>query len=97
MSTSDMSCRHCNSEKFNTQFISLPNRGFHIKASCEACGRFIKFISHDLPRFHFGSYRGLSVVEVASKDPGYLKWCLSKNIIRNARLRDAVEFEVVTG
>ncbi len=96
MSTSDMSCHHCNSEKFNTQYISLPNRGFHIKATCASCGRFIKFISHDLPRFHFGKYSGQTVVEVTSKDPGYLRWCLSNDIIRNTRLKDAVEWEVVT-
>jgi len=95
MSVLNLSCPRCHSEKINTQQIALPN-GHHIKATCAACGRFIKFLAQDTPRFHFGKYKGLTVSEIAAKDLSYLKWALSKDIIRNTRLRDAIEYEVLT-
>jgi len=96
MTPLDISCSHCNSSEIRTQRIPLANGGCHIKATCAACGKFIKFISHESPRFHFGKHRGETVGEVAGNDPSYLQWCLSKDIIRNARLKDAVEEAVVT-
>ncbi len=93
----DISCSHCNSSEIRTQRVPLPNGGFHVKATCAPCGRFIKFLPHDSPRFYFGRYRGLTVVEIAANDPSYLKWCLRKNILREGRLKDAVEYEVFTG
>ena len=86
----------CKSKKIRTQRISLPNGGHHIKATCAACDRFIKFLPHDSPAFHFGRYKGFTVTEIAIKDLSYLKWCLSANVIRNSRVRDAVEYEVLT-
>ena len=96
MITAETSCSHCHSEKFSTQRIALPNGGHHVKATCAACGRFLKFLPHDSPQFYFGRYKGLTVVEVAANNPGYLKWCFSKDIIKNGRLKDAVEYEVLT-
>ncbi len=92
----DVFCPDCKSEKIRTERISLPNGGYHIKASCASCDRFIKFIPHDGAKFYFGKHKGFTVTEVSIKDPSYLRWCLSKNIIRNSRLRDAVEYEVLT-
>ena len=96
MSAFDVSCSRCNSSEIRTQRVPLPNGGHHIKPSCASCDRFLKFIPHDGPKFPFGKHKGLTVVEVAANDPSYLEWCLSKNIIKNSRLRDAVEWEVVT-
>ena len=96
MSLLDTPCPACKSKEIRTKRISLPNGGHHLKASCGVCGRFIKFLPHDALRFHFGKHRGETVIGVAANDPSYLEWCLSKNIIRNARLRDAVEYEVLT-
>ena len=45
---------------------------------------------------HNRKYIGLTVVEVAVNDPSYLQWCLSKDIIKNERLKDAIEYEVLT-
>jgi len=89
-------CHHCNSEKFRTERIPLARGGYHLKATCGSCGRFIKFIPHHGPEFYFGKHRGETVIEVAANDPSYLRWCLSKDIIKNGRLKDAVEFEVFT-
>ncbi|MCZ6626285.1 MAG: hypothetical protein O7B35_18950 [Deltaproteobacteria bacterium] len=72
MSSTIVSCPHCNSEKIRTQRIPLANGGHHIKASCAACGKFIKFIPHEGLRFHFGKHRGKTVIEVAANDPSYL-------------------------
>jgi len=90
MSNTDVFCSYCKSEEIRTERISLANGGHHIKASCTPCGRFIKFLPHDLPRFYFGKHKGKNVTEVASNDPSYLDWCLSENVIRNGRLKDAV-------
>jgi len=87
----DAPCPTCKSKRVRTERISLPNGGHHIKALCGRCGRFLKFISHDSPKFYFGRYKGETVVEVMAKDPSYLKWCLAKKILRTAHLRDAVK------
>jgi len=92
MSTMDarISCHSCHTTEISKKYIPLTNGGYHIKAACASCGRFLKFLAHDSPRLPFGRHRGETVVEVAQKDPGYLKWCLSENIIRNARLKMAM-------
>ena len=95
MSSPDVSCPDCKNEEIRTERISLANGGHHIKASCASCGRFIKFLPHDFPRFYFGKHRIKTVIEVAAKDPSYLKWCLSENFLREGRLKDAVEEAVV--
>jgi len=91
MSSTDISCPHCNSSEIRTQRIPLANSGFHLKAICAACGKFIKFIPHDSPKFYFGRYRGETVIEVIAKDPSYLRWFLAKKILRTAHLRDSVK------
>ena len=87
----DTPCPICKSKKVRTERISLPNGGHHIKALCGHCGRFLKFVSHDSARFYFGRYRGETVIEIMAKDPGYLRWCLKKKILRTAHLRDTVK------
>jgi len=92
MSTMDarISCHSCHATEISKKNIPLANGGYHIKATCTSCGRFLKFLAHDSPRLHFGKHRGETVVAVAQKDPEYLKWCLAENIIRNARLKMAI-------
>ena len=96
MNKTDVFCPDCKSEEIRTEHIPLANGGYHIKASCAPCGRFIKFLPHESSRFYFGKHRGKTVIEVAANDPSYLEWCLSKDIIRNARLKGAIEEAVVT-
>jgi len=90
-----ISCPNCNATEINRQHIPLPRGAYHIKAKCAACGRFIKFLPHEPIAFHFGRYRGKTVAEVASKDRGYLKWCLSENVVKG-RLKDAIKGAVTT-
>jgi len=84
-------CPKCHTTEISKKNIPLANGGHHIKATCASCGRFLKFLAHDSPRFYFGRHRGETVAEVASKDPNYLKWCLSENVIKNTRLKNALE------
>ena len=91
-----ISCPYCATTEIKRQHIPLANGSYHIKANCAGFGRFIKFLAHEPPRFYFGKHRGETVTEVAAKDPSYLKWCLAENIVRNARLKKAVESKVVT-
>ena len=91
----DVFCPNCKSEKIRTERIPLANGGHHIKASCASCGRFIKFLPHDSPRFYFGKHCGKTVIEVAANEPSYLEWCLSENFLKNGRLKNAVEEAVV--
>jgi len=86
-----VSCPNCHSTEINRQHIPLPNGDYHIKANCASCGRFIKFLPHEPPRFYFGKHRGETVAEVASKDPSYLQWFLSNSIVKNRRLRAAIK------
>lgn len=94
--SADIHCPRCNTGKFKTERIPLGGGRYHLKAVCAVCGRFINFLPHQKTKFPFGKHRGLSVIEVAAKDPGYLQWCLSNDILRECRLKDAVEYEVLT-
>ncbi len=96
MTPLDISCSHCNSSEIRTERIPLPNGGCHIKATCVACGRFIKFLPHDSLRLHFGKHKGKTVAEISVCDRAYLQWCLSKNVLKDKRLRDAVKEAVKT-
>ncbi|MCK5615488.1 hypothetical protein KAR91_77205 [Candidatus Pacearchaeota archaeon] len=41
---------------------------------------------------HFGKHEGKTVEEVAEKDPHYLKWCISKDVIGvDVEVSDALE------
>lgn len=91
MSSTTVFCPDCESDEIRTERIPLANGGHHIKASCISCGRFIKFLPHEEPRFYFGKHAGETVIEVVAKNPSYLKWCLSKNILKNGRLKDSIE------
>jgi len=88
---SRISCHSCHATEISKKYIPLSNAGHHIKATCAACGRFLKFLAHDSPRFYFGRHREETVTEIASKDLSYLQWCLMENVVKNARLKSAVE------
>ncbi len=97
MSNADtrISCPYCATTEINRQHIPLANGSYHIKANCAVCGRFIKFLAHKPLCFHFGKHHGETVAEVAAKDPGYLYWCLSENVVKG-RLKDAIKGAVVS-
>lgn len=55
--------------------------GQHIKAVCNGCGRYIKFISQGKPSvLHFGKYKGREIASMRSPtEVEYLKWMM-KNV-----------------
>lgn len=85
-------CKRCGSvyKKPTIEKIPLVDGGFHDKASCPACGGFIKFLPHTEPALYFGKYKGQTISEIARKDVGYLKWLLAQGV-RNVRLKSAIE------
>jgi len=76
--------------------MPLARGGYHLRASCTLCSRFIKFIPHQGTILPFGKYKGFAIVEISIKDPSYLKWLLSKDFLYEGRLKVAVEYEVLT-
>ncbi len=92
----DIHCHHCNRDKIRLERMPIARGGYHLRASCALCGRFIKFVPHQGTVLPFGKHKGLTVIEISIMDPTYLKWLVSKDILREGRLKDAVEFEVVT-
>ncbi|MBT9175596.1 MAG: hypothetical protein DDT22_01276 [candidate division WS2 bacterium] len=90
-------CRHCGlCQNLLTAKISkhyIPNGGYHIKALCSNCGRFIKNIPYSIPQvLHFGKYKGKPIAVVAKENPAYLRWLCGRNI-KNS-LRKSIELEL---
>lgn len=69
----DVVCVRCSTiNEYHTE-VSGP----HVKAICDNCGRYIKFLSQEKPkRFYFGKYKGDLIAECSDKN--YLKWLLQK-------------------
>jgi len=91
-----LECHECGPGEIKTDEIPLARGGYHLRASCAKCGRYLKFLAHTPPQFFFGRHKGESVASVAKDDPSYLAWCLSNGVIRNNRLRLAVKEAVET-
>ena len=51
--------------------------GFHLKAFC-SCGKFLKFLRHDAPKFYFGKYRFCLMEDIIQKDIDYVVWVLTE-------------------
>ncbi len=48
--------------------------GYHLRATCPLCKNLIKFLPQGKPAaFYFGKYKGELIVDVAVKDPEYLR------------------------
>jgi uncharacterized protein (DUF3820 family) len=60
--------------------IPIATGGFHLKISCPDCLQYIKFVSHESPKMHFGKYRGLELSEIACRDRDYLEWLITQEI-----------------
>lgn len=74
-------CRKCGLiSKPKIEKVSLPSGGFHQKAVCIGCNKFLKFLPHGVPTLYFGKYKGSTIAEVAKTDPNYLKWLSDKDV-----------------
>lgn len=84
-------CHHCNGSEIISERVNLPQGGFHLKLTCGTCKKFIKFKPHSEPTFFFGKHKGATVDEIKKEHPDYLKWLAKNGIVKNARLRRAIE------
>ncbi len=67
--------------------------GPHLKAICNNCGRYIKFVSQEKepPKFYFGKHVGKYVHEI--EDMQYLKWAVN-NLTLKQPMRDAIQKQI---
>lgn len=79
-------CQRCQT----TNQFHVEKSGPHLKAICDNCGMYIKFISQEKepPKFYFGKYVGKFVHEI--EDMQYLKWAVS-NMTLTQPMRDAIQ------
>ena len=56
-------------------------KSVHLGLYCAGCGKWIKWIPQEKndpeKKMPFGKYKGISLVEILRKDPGYIKWLAS--------------------
>jgi hypothetical protein len=78
-------CQHCGS----TDYITTET-GPHLKASCKACGKYIKFLPQhkSKPILYFGKYKGREIPSMTLEEEiQYLKWMLKTCDLKvNARV-----------
>jgi len=74
-----------------TSEVPLPSGGFHLRASCPDCGRFICFIPHSpVSHFYFGKHKSRLIRDVVAEDRAYCEWLLRQEWVR-PRLRATLE------
>ena len=64
--------------------------GPHLKAMCNNCNQYIKFLSQEKepPKFYFGKYVGQYVHEI--EDMQYLRWAVN-NMTLKQPMKDAIQ------
>jgi hypothetical protein len=84
-------CLRCNT---TNEFYVVPS-GTHLKAMCNHCNRYIKFIPQEKepPKFYFGKYVGKFVHEI--EDLNYLKWALG-NLTLKQPMKDAIQKQITS-
>ena len=67
----DITCQHCGSKDYY-----LVESGIHIKANCQVCKKYIKFIPQGKPpTLYFGKYKGREISSMKSEEEiRYLQW-----------------------
>ena len=89
----NITCKKCQT----TNDFHVVTTGPHIKAICNNCNQYIKFIPQEKehPRLYFGKYNGKFIHQI--EDLQYLKWALStiklKPEIKNAIQKQITSFE----
>lgn len=82
-------CQRCQTAN---EFYVVPS-GPHLKALCNHCNGYIKFVSQDKepPKFYFGKYVGKYIHEI--EDMQYLKWAVT-NMKLKQPMRDAIQKQI---
>lgn len=80
-----ITCRQCGSiDDFTTE-----RKSNNLVATCNSCGKFIKNIPTDKPKFYVGKYKDKLIEEV--DDISYLQWAYDNMSSLNGRSKIAVK------
>lgn len=83
-------CRGCGWQG-SAESARLHQTGPHLRADCNGCGQFIKFVAVGAAVLHFGKHRGRPVSDIAKLDPQYLRWLMGPSGPRlSTSLRTAI-------
>ncbi len=84
-------CQRC----LTSNQFHVVKSGPHVKAICDNCNQYIKFIPQEKepPKFYFGKYVGKYVHEI--EDIGYLKWAVG-NLTLKQPMRDAIQKQITS-
>lgn len=82
----EVTCQKCQT----TNEFYVEESGPHLKALCNHCHSYIKFVSRDNKVvFHFGKYKDKEVSEI--EDIQYLKWVLGNIDKLSSKMKDAIQ------
>lgn len=80
-----ITCTHCGSiDDFTTE-----QKSNNLVATCNCCGKFIKNIPTDKPKFYVGKYKNKNIEDV--DDISYLQWAYDNMSSLNGRSKEAVK------
>lgn len=85
----DVTCNRCGSNDYRTE-----KSGSHIKATCNPCDRFIKFLPQNNPvlTMPFGKYKDREIASLTAEDEvEYLTWSVA-----NMKLSGSVKNSIQT-
>mgnify|MGYP007126022249 FL=1 len=79
-------CQRC---RTTNEFYVVPS-GPHLKAMCNHCNQYIKFVHQEKepPKFYFGKYIGKYIHEI--EDMQYLNWAAT-NMTLKPHIREALQ------
>ena len=85
-----ITCPRCGSQD---DYSTTPS-GPHLKATCNQCGRYIKFLPQDNgpAMLHFGKYAGMPIPDIT--DLNYLEWALANVNRLSARIQEAMKTRI---
>lgn len=84
----EVTCQRCQTK--NEFYVE--ESGPHLKALCNHCHSYIKFVSRDNKVVsHFGKYKGKEVSYI--DDIAYLKWVL-KEVKLSSKMKSAIEKQI---
>jgi len=88
---SEVICQRCQT----TNEFYVVTSGPHLKAMCNHCNTYIKFIPQEKepPKFYFGKYVGKFIHEVEDMD--YLKWAATNMKLKD-HVRDAIKQRITS-
>jgi len=88
---SEVICQRCGT---TNEFYVVPS-GPHLKAMCNHCNLYIKFVPQEKepPKFYFGKYVGKYIHEI--EDMSYLRWAVT-NMSLKQHIRDAIQKRITS-